>query len=89
MTGSEISKQSTFDEPVKSGDEWNSFLRAFLWACGSILIYVLGLGPANWLAIHGALPEAAVANFYLPLELLGKSVPVFNTVLFHYFQLWN
>jgi hypothetical protein len=57
-----------------------------------LVLYLLSVGPAKWLAYHGLLPDWAFRPWsgpYAPLEWLYEHAPRWMRVeLFWYWDLW-
>jgi hypothetical protein len=61
-----------------------------MWALGAcvltVALYVLSVGPANWLCNRGLLPEAFLEIVYRPLEGMGTGK---NSMYRRYLDFWN
>ena len=52
------------------------------------VLYLLGVGPAYWLTIHGILPESLTNGLYYPLHCLDRWSPAFHDLLVWYLSFW-
>ena len=52
------------------------------------ILYILGIGPAYWLTIHGFLSEEIANGFYYPLNYLGERSQLFHDSVEWYLSFW-
>lgn len=81
MSDAQPDRKEAGDAPEAPRNLWTSWL---MWLVLAPVLYVLSIGPANWLGQNGCLPAWAF-TIYTPLDYLPPSI---TTIINLYMDLW-
>lgn len=73
-------------------DEPKNRSRAWIWwasAAALPLMYLLSVGPLDWLYWHGHVNKKAVWIYCAPERWLGRHSPVAKDIIHSYVELWH